>query len=369
MKVDIFNLGRDHKDLKGDFVRLFDEAVSGGEFILGSHVRALEEAFPAYLGVKYGLGVGNGTDAVRIAGLAMGLTPGDKIVTVPNTYIATTMALSSHGIMPVFCDISADTYNMDPRSLEETLKSHPDVKVCIPVHLYGHSAPMDEIREVCSRYGVKILEDACQAHGALYQGAKVGGLGDMAAFSFYPTKNLGCLGDGGMVVTDSEELYRAALSIRTFGEEGKHVHVKEGFNSRLDNIQGAVLMRKLPLLDDWNERRRSLAALYRAELTGLPLVLPGEAEWTRHVCHLFVVRSEKRDELRTFLADRGVTTLIHYPTPIHLQKVYAPLGFKRGDFPVAEKAASEIVSLPIYPSLTEEEVCYVASSIRQFYGM
>jgi dTDP-4-amino-4,6-dideoxygalactose transaminase len=368
VKVNIFNLQRDHQEIKPDLVRIFEDVISGGEFILGAHVRALEEAFASYIGVKYAVGVGNGTDAVRIAGIALGLTPADKIITVPHTYVATTMALSAQGIMPVFCDISAETFNMDPQSLDNALNAHKDVKVCIPVHLYGHATPMDEIADVCARHGVRVMEDACQAHGALYKGKKVGSLGDVAAFSFYPTKNLGCFGDGGIVVTDSEEIYRNALKLRTFGEEGKHAHVTEGFNSRLDSIQAALLMRKLPLLDGWNERRRELARLYKEELRGVPVVLPEEAQWTRHVYHLFVIRSEKRDELRAYLADKGVTTLIHYPTAVHLQKVYSRLGYKAGSFPVAEKAIFEIITLPMYPSLQEEEVRYVAGVIKEFYG-
>jgi dTDP-4-amino-4,6-dideoxygalactose transaminase len=369
MKVNIFNLERDHQEIKADLMKICEEVMSGSDFILGTRVKAIEDAFASYVGVKYAVAVANGTDAVRIAGLALGLKPKDRIITVPNTYIATTMALSTQGIMPVFCDISADTFNMDPLSLEKTLKIHGDVKVCIPVHLYGHAAPMDEIRDVCASRGVKVLEDACQAHGALYKGRKTGSLGDAAAFSFYPTKNLGCFGDAGIVVTDSEEVYREALKLRTFGEEDKHVHAREGFNSRLDSLQAALLVHKLPLLNSWNEKRRSLADVYREGLAGTPVVLPEEADWTRHVFHLFVIRSDRRDDLRTYLAKKGVTTLIHYPTAIHLQKVYQGLGYKAGDFPVAEKAVSEIVSLPMYPSLKEEEIDYICSVIKEFYGM
>ena len=329
---------------------------------------AFEEAFAAYIGVAHAVGVGNGTDAVRIGGLALGLERGDKIITTPHTYVATTMALSAQGIMPVFCDIEAETYNMDPNLLDLALAKHKDVKVCIPVHLYGHSAPMDEILGVCARHGVKVLEDACQAHGAPQKGRKVGGIGDAAAFSFYPTKNLGCFGDGGVVVTDSDETYKKALALRTFGEEGKHVHVMEGFNSRLDSLQAALLMRKLPLLDSWNEKRRSLAEAYREGLKGTPLILPEEAPWTRHVYHLFVVRSERRDALRTYLSEKGVTTLIHYPTAIHLQKVYDHLGYGKGSFPISEKIISEIITLPMYPSLTREEILYTCDVIREFYG-
>ncbi|MDR2018114.1 MAG: DegT/DnrJ/EryC1/StrS family aminotransferase [Syntrophobacterales bacterium] len=370
MNVNIFDLGRDHREMKGELVRIFEEVLSGGQFILGRGVKALEEAFASYIGVRHGVGVGNGTDAIRVGGLALGLTTGDKIITTPNTYVATAMALSVQGIDPVFCDIEEETLNMDPALLDDILKKHKDIKVCIPVHLYGHSARMDEIMQICTAHGVRVLEDAAQAHGALYKNRKVGSLGDAAIFSFYPTKNLGGFGDGGILVTDSDEVYERALRLRNFGQDdrAKHVHITEGFNSRLDELQAAMIHYKLPFLDVWNEKRRALASLYTRTLAGIPVSLPLEEPWARHVYHIYAIRSEKRKDLMTYLSSKGITTIINYPTPIHLQQVYARLGYKEGSFPVAEKAAREIITLPMYPSLTEDEVQYVSQTIRDFYG-
>jgi dTDP-4-amino-4,6-dideoxygalactose transaminase len=367
MIVKIFDLRREYETLREDMVRLFEQVHLDGEFILGKHVQAFEEAFANYLGVRYSLGVGSGTDAIRIGGLACGLRKGDKLVTTPNTYIATAMALSMHGVLPVLCDIEPETYNMDPDRLEEVLAREQGVRLCIPVHLYGHAASMDEILELCKRYGASVFEDACQAHGALYKGKKVGTFGKAAAFSFYPTKNLGCQGDGGAIAASDEETYRNAHSLRNYGQTDKHVHVVEGFNSRLDELQAAILSFKLTRLDAWNGQRRELATVYKRELQDTPLILPQEKPWARHVYHLFVVRSKKRDKLQEYLKTKGVSTLIHYPTPIHLQEVYKHLGYKRGDFPHAEQAATEILSLPMYPGLREDEVLYVCETIKAFY--
>jgi dTDP-4-amino-4,6-dideoxygalactose transaminase len=367
MIVKIFDLQREYESLREEFMRAFEQVHLGGEFILGRHVKRFEEAFSNYLGVRYSLGVGSGTDAIRIGGLGCGLEKGDKLVTTPNTYIATTMALSIHGAAPVLCDIDPETYNMDPERLEEVLEREQGVRLCIPVHLYGHAAPMDEILELCKSYGVSVFEDACQAHGALYKGKKVGTFGKAAAFSFYPTKNLGCQGDGGAIATSDEETYGNAHQLRNYGQTDKHVHVVEGFNSRLDELQAAILSFKLTQLDAWNGERRKLATLYKRELQDTPLILPREKPWAYHVYHLFVVRSKERDTLQEYLKTRGVATLIHYPTPIHLQQVYRHLGHKQGDFPHAERAAAEILSLPMYPGLREEEVLYVCDTIKAFY--
>lgn len=369
MVVKIFNLEGDHEEIKKDIVGCFEDVLSNGEYIMGKEVGAFEEAFAAYIGTKYALGVNSGTDALKIGGLATGLRAGDKIITTPNTYISTAMGLSVHGIIPLLCDIELETYNMDPEQLENILKKEKGIKLCIPVHLYGHSCRMDEVMDVCKRYGVKVLEDACQAHGALYKDRKAGALGDVAAFSFYPTKNLGCYGDGGIIVTDSEEIYKNAVMLRTYGQSAKHVHSIEGFNSRLDEVQAAILKLKLGLLDRWNAKRRHLAQLYKKELSDTPLVLPDEAPWAFHVYHLYVVRSKKREDLMQYLAGRGVSTLIHYPTPIHMQEAYRHLGYAPGSFPKTEQAVKEIISLPMYPSLKEDEVMYVSKCIREFYGV
>lgn len=367
MHVKMFDVAGDHGDIKTDIIETFRDTLSTGEYILGREVRALEEAFAAYIGVKYAIGVGSGNDAIKIGGLACGLKTGDRFITTPNTYIATTMALSTQGMIPVFCDIEQTTYNMDPERLEEALKKDRGIKLCIPVHLYGYPCEMDEIRAVCTEYGVPILEDACQSHGALYKEKKVGSLGDAATFSFFPTKNIGCYGDGGIIVTDSDAVYEKSIMLRAYGQEAKHVHAMEGFNSRLDEIQAAILNVKLPKLDYWNTKRRHLAWVYKRELSETPLVLPKEAPWGHHVYHLYVVRSKERRQLMKFLEENGVSTLVHYPTPIHLQGAYRHLGHSEGDFPVSEEVSREIMSLPIYPSLSQDSIMYISKCIRDFY--
>ncbi|MCS7281556.1 MAG: DegT/DnrJ/EryC1/StrS family aminotransferase [Desulfobacterota bacterium] len=368
MGVYPFNLARDALDIKEELKKIFEEVLDSGEYILGDQLSLFEKEFADFVGVKYAVGVNSGTDALRIAALSLGLERGDRFVTTPNTYIATVMALSVMGLEPVLCDIELETYTMDPNQLEDILRKENGIKLCIPVHLYGHPARMDEITEVCRKYGVFVLEDACQAHGAKYKERKVGSIGDASAFSFYPTKNLGCLGDGGIIVTSSEEVYDKARMLRNYGQKEKHVHLTQGFNSRLDEIQAAFLRKKLPHLEEQNKKRRHIAWLYKKELHDLPLDLPYEADWAYHVYHLFVVRTEKRDELASYLRNSGIHTLIHYPTPIHLQPAYSFLNYRRGDFPNAEKAASQIISLPMYPSLKEDEVLRVCYSIRKFFA-
>jgi dTDP-4-amino-4,6-dideoxygalactose transaminase len=368
MNVKIFDLERDHAEIKEDLINAFEEVLTKGDFILGKEVVALEEAFAKYIGVRYAVGVGNGTDALRVGGLSLDIKPGDKIVTAPNSYIASAMALSIHGLVPCFCDIELETFNMDPEKLGDLLKKEKGIKLCIPVHLYGHPCKLEEILNICKEHGVQVMEDACQAHGALYEGKKVGTFGDVATFSFYPTKNLGCYGDGGIVVTNSEEIFKKATMLRNYGQSAKHVHDIEGFNTRLDELQAKLLRVKLEYLDAWNDKRRHNAWFYKKELHDLPIVLPDEAPWAHHVYHIYVIRSKERDALRQYLSDHSVSTLIHYPTPIHLQKVYQSLGYKKGSFPNAESTAQEIISLPMYPSLTQDEILYVCECIRKFYG-
>ena len=336
---------------------------------MGKEVKAFEDAFARYVGVHFAAGVGSGTDAIRLGGLALGLKAGDKIVTTPNTYISTAMGLSIHGMTPVFCDIDPETFNMDPGFLGDVLKREKGVKACIPVHLYGQACQMDDILNVCGRYGVKVFEDACQAHGALYKGRKVGTFGSAAAFSFYPTKNLGAYGDAGAVVTADRSVYDEVCKLRIYGQTDKHVHATEGFNSRLDELQAAILSYKLTRLDEDNEKRRHLADIYRWDLDNeTPARLPVEKPWARHVYHLFVIRTKEREALSSYLKSHKIDTLIHYPTPIHLQEVYQRLGYKKGAFPEAERASSEILSLPIYPTMQDEEAVAVSSAIKAYYA-
>ncbi|MBP1748349.1 MAG: glutamine--scyllo-inositol transaminase [Deltaproteobacteria bacterium] len=368
MNIKIFDIDRDHAAIRSDLVKTFENVLSGGEFILGKEVRALEEEFAAYVGTKYAVGVASGTDAIKIGGLALGLKAGDKFVTTPNTYIATAMALSEHGLVPRFCDIEDESYNMDPAALEELLKKEDDIRLCVPVHLYGQACRLDEIRQICGKYGVMLMEDACQAHGSRYKDRNVGTMSDAAAFSFYPTKNLGCYGDGGIIVTDNEDAYRQMLILRAHGQTDRHVHDVQGFVSRLDELQAALLRIKLPFLDEWNIGRRRNASLYDSGLEDLPVKRPVEAPYAYHVYHLYVIAAEDRDALRVYLGEKGIITLIHYPTPIHLQKVYSHLGYGPGSFPKAERSAHRIISLPLYPSLRDDEIAYVCQTVSEFYG-
>jgi len=367
MNIKIFDIERDHAAIKADLIATFEKVLSKGEYILSSEVRGLEEEFAAYVGMRHAVGVASGTDAIKIGGLSLGLKAGDKFVTTPNTYIATAMALSEHGLVPRLCDIEEDTYNMDPGALEDLLKKEKDIRLCVPVHLYGQPCRLDEIKDVCDRYDAKIMEDACQAHGSRYKGRNVGTIGDVAAFSFYPTKNLGCYGDGGMIVTNNGDAYKKMLMLRSHGQSDRHVHDINGFVSRLDELQAALLRVKLPCLDVWNEKRRHAASLYDKGLEGLPVKRPAEADHAYHVYHLYVIAVEERDELRQYLTERGVINLIHYPTPIHLQKVYEYLGYKEGSFPRAEEASRRIISLPLYPSIRKDEISYTCQTIGEFF--
>jgi dTDP-4-amino-4,6-dideoxygalactose transaminase len=367
--IKIFDLEREYTAHREEMLTIFDKVCKGGEFVLGKAVTAFEEEFARYTGVHFAVGVNSGTDALRLGGLALGLKAGDKIVTTPNTYISTVMAFTVHGIVPLFCDIDPETYNMDPKSLEAVLKKEKNVKLCIPVHLYGHPCQVDEISEICGAFNVPIFEDACQSHGATFKGRKVGTFGSAAAFSFYPTKNLGAYGDAGAVVTADRAVYDETCKLRIYGQADKHRHVKEGFNSRLDELQAAILSYKLTFLDASNDKRRHLADIYKWDLENeTPVVLPVEKPWAHHVYHLYVIRTKDRDELSGYLRSKGIGSLIHYPTPIHLQEVYQRLGYKKGAFPQTEKAVQEILSLPIYPTMTEEEVVAVGSAIKAFYA-
>jgi dTDP-4-amino-4,6-dideoxygalactose transaminase len=295
----------------------------------------------------------------------MGIKPGDEIITPPNSYIATTLAISYVGAKPVFVDVDKDTYNIDVNKIKSAIT--PKTKAILPVHLYGQPADMDMIVDICKKHNLKLIEDACQAHGARYKGKSVGGFGDAAAFSFYPGKNLGAYGDGGCIVTNDEKIAAAAKMWRNYGEEPKYHHHLKGFNSRLDEIQAAVLNVKLKHLDGWNENRRRVSRLYAKYLPD-SVVKPTELPGTECVYHLYVVRTKRRDELKEFLwSQHKIGTGIHYPLPIHLQEAYADLGLKKGSFPITEKYAPELLSLPIFAEMGEEQVRFVCEKISEFH--
>jgi len=366
-------------DLTGQFKRIEEEILFAtkkvyekGRFILGEEVSAFEEEFSRYCGVRFGVGVDSGTNALYLALKAAGIGEGDEVITVAHSFIATALAISLTGARPLFVDIDSETYTMDPNALELFLKQRKKkggrqkIKAILPVHLYGHPAEMDAMMDIANRYHLAVIEDACQAHGAEYQGRKVGSFGLLSCFSFYPTKNLGGYGDGGMVVTNDKKLFEKLKLLRCYGEKRKYEHVLKGGNNRLDEIQAAVLRVKLKYLDRWNEERRKKVVIYKRMLESTEVICPVEKKGIKHVYHLFVIRSKKRSALQAFLKEKEIQTLIHYPIPIHLQKAFRELGYRRGALPLTEQYAREVLSLPFFPEMTESKIEEVANEISYF---
>jgi dTDP-4-amino-4,6-dideoxygalactose transaminase len=372
MKVPFNDLRAQYLSVKAEIDDAVAEVLDSGWFILGPQVEAFEREFAAYCEVSYAVGVGNGTEGLQLALLACGVGPGDEVITTPLTAVFTALAVSATGATPVFVDIDPETYTLDPSQLERAFT--PKTKAILPVHLYGQCADMNPIVELARQYDLAVVEDACQAHGALYKGHKAGCLGHAAVFSFYPTKNLGAYGDAGMIVTDDQEIADQVRMLRNGGQRGRYRHVVKGFNSRLDELQAAILRVKLRKLDEWNAARRRLARLYNELLKESKVVTPVERGYAQHIYHLYVVRSRRRDDLRSFLQKHGVETLIHYPTPVHLQEAYrdsGDSGLRRGERRLsllrrAESSADEILSLPLFPSLKERQVTHVCDLIGQF---
>ena len=354
------------RSIETEVRRAIDEVLTSGWFILGKQVQGFEEEFAAYVGAAHAVGVGSGTEALHLALRAVGAGAGDEVITVANTCVPTVSAVAFSGATPVLVDCHPVTLTMDPERLEQAITAR--TKAIVPVHLYGHPCDMDPILEIAKRHGVPVIEDCAQAHGTEYRGAQCGTFGAAAAFSFYPSKNLGAYGDAGAVVTNDPALAQTVRMLRNYGEERRYHHTIQGFNSRLDEMQAAILRVKLKHLDAWNAARRERAAAYSAQLEGAALVLPSEAAWAKAIYHLYVVRCERRDALQEHLKSREIGTLIHYPIPIHLQKAYAYLGKSTGDFPVAEAACQQVLSLPMYPELPEASIMAVAGAIREFVG-
>jgi len=370
--VPFVDLNRQYKVIKGEVLSATRRVFERGRFILGEEVSTFEKEFSHYCGVRYGTGVGSGTDALYLALKAAGIGEGDEVVTVANSFVATAFAISFTGARPVFVDIDAKTYTMDPNHLElllkreKTKKGRKKIKAVLPVHLYGHPAEMDSIMEIADRYDLTVIEDACQAHGAKCEGKKVGSFGAMACFSFYPTKNLGGYGDGGMVVTDRREYDQKLRLLRCYGERKKHEHVLKGHNSRLDEIQAAMLRVKLKYLDQWNEERRRKAKIYTEKLLPCGVICPSEKRGARHVYHLYTINTRKRDSLQAFLKKKGIETLIHYPTPIPLQKAYREIEYQKKDLPLTDQWSKRILSLPFFPGMKGSEMEEVAEGIESF---
>jgi len=348
--------------IRGELEAAIARVLDSGSFILGPEGEAFERELAEQLGAADAVGVANGTEALQLALMSLGVGDGDEVVTSPLSAGYTALAVSATGARPVFADLDATTLNVSPAAMAHAIT--PRTKVLLPVHLYGHPADMDEILAVARARGLAVLEDACQAHGALYAGRPVGTLGGIGALSFYPTKNLGALGDGGAVLVAARERATAIRRLRNGGQSDRYRHESFGLNSRLDELQAALLRVGLRHLGAWTERRRHLAAVYRRELEGAGVALPTEQPYARAVHHLFVIRHPRRDALRAALEARGIGTLIHYPIPLHLQPAFASLGGRPGQFPVAEKAAGEILSLPLYPEMNDELVREVAEAVR-----
>jgi dTDP-4-amino-4,6-dideoxygalactose transaminase len=361
-------------DLAAQYAAIGDEieavtstVLRSTQYILGEEVALFEQEFAAYCEATHAVGVDTGLSALELVLRAYDIGPGDEVVTAANTFIATALAVSSAGARPVLVDIDPETYNMDPARLEGAITRR--TKAIIPVHLYGQPADMDPILDIAGRRGLIVIEDACQAHGARYKGKRVGALGHAAAFSFYPAKNLGAYGDGGMVVTDDRRVADAVRLWRNYGQREKYHHLVQGYNKRLDTLQAAALRVKLKRLDAWNDARRRHAKRYEQLLAGTGVATPSTAAYAEPVWHLYVIRVADRETVQADLTRRGVATGIHYPTPIHLQPAYQSLGHRPGDFPVTEGYAKQIISLPMYPELPPTSIEYVAETIAESAGV
>jgi dTDP-4-amino-4,6-dideoxygalactose transaminase len=364
--VPFLDLVAQHQPLEEELVEVFRRAVQKAAFVGGSEVDAFEREFAQFAGAPLAVGVNSGTDALRFAYQAMGIQPGDEVLTVSHTFIATTEAITQAGGVVRFVDIDETAMTLDPVLLEAAITAR--TVGIVPVHLYGHPCDMDPILAVASRRKLWVIEDAAQAHGATYKGKPVGSMGALAAWSFYPGKNLGSCGEGGAVTGTDAALLDVVRRLREHGQSRKYYHDLEGYNGRLHAIQAGFLRVKLRHLAEWNEGRRRAAAYYRKALADIPQIrLPAEASYARHVYHLYVIRAEQRDELQSHLTRQGIGTGLHYPMPLHLQKAYAGLGLEADAFPVTERVARSILSLPMFPELTTQQIDRVADAIRSFY--
>jgi len=360
--IPIVDLKKEYAKIKTEVNEAIQRVLDKQWFILGEEAEKFEQEFANYIGARYAIGVNSGSDALYLAVKSLGIGKGDEVITVSHTFISTVDAITRNEAKPVFVDIDPETYTIDVKQIKDKITDR--TKAIIPVHLYGHPADMDPIVQIAKKYKLFIIEDACQAHGAEYKGKKVGGIGDIGCFSFYPSKNLGAYGNGGMIVTNSEELAKRLSMLRNYGQSKKYYYDFMGINSRLDEIQAAVLRIKLKHLDEWNEKRRNIAKLYGKLLKGSSIILPIEKDYAKHVYHLYVIRSKNRDELQQYLLENGIQTQIHYPLPVHKQKAYLDLGF-RAHLPATEKVCGEILSLPMYPWLNQEEVEKISRKIKE----
>lgn len=366
-KIPLVDLHAQYETIKPEIDAAIQRTIDRTAFILGPETEQFEEHFAAFCNVKHAIGLDSGTAALHLALMALGVGAGDEVISTTHTFVATTEPISLLGARPVFVDIDPRTYNIDPAKLEAAIT--PRTKAIIPVHLYGQPAEMDALLDIARKHNVPVIEDAAQAHGALYRGQKIGSLGEMACFSFYPGKNLGAYGDAGALLTNNDELAKKIRMLRNHGRTSKYEHDITGYGFRMDGIQGAILDAKLGHLPEWNAARRAHADYYTELLSNVDdsIVLPYEPAHVCAVYHLYVIRTRKRNELMQYLKEQGIEAGIHYPVPLHLQPVYKNLGYARGDFPETERAATEILSLPLYPELTHPQMERVVETMRDFH--
>jgi dTDP-4-amino-4,6-dideoxygalactose transaminase len=363
--IPFLDLKAQHRALKTELMEAAERVLDSCQFALGSEVAAFEEEFASYCHAKFAAGVNTGTSALHLALLAAGIGPGDEVITVSHTFMATVSAIRYAGAKPVLVDIDPKSYTMDPKLIEAAITKH--TKAIMPVHLYGQPADLDPILAIAEKHKLVVIEDACQAHGAEYKGRRVGTIGHMAAFSFYPGKNLGACGEGGAFVTNDPEFIKKVRMLRDWGQEKRYHHVLEGYNYRMDGIQGAFLRVKLKHLPAWTEARRAHATLYRELFAGSSVRFPAEMPYAKHVYHLYAVMASNRDALHKILGDKGIATGFHYPIPVHLQECFAHLGIKKGQLPHTEKAAAEEISLPMFAELTDDQIREIAAATKESY--
>jgi dTDP-4-amino-4,6-dideoxygalactose transaminase len=366
IKVPFLDLKAQYESIKDEINEAIKKVIDSCAFAGGPFVAEFEKEFAKFCGIRYSIGVGSGTEALWLTLLALGISQGDEVVTVPNTFIATVEAISFIGAKPVFIDIDEKTYTMNPELLEKAITSK--TKAIIPVHLFGQMADMDPIMDIAKKHGIFVIEDACQAHGAEYKGKKAGSIGEAGCFSFYPGKNLGSYGEAGAVVTDNSDLQKKISMLRDHGQGNKYYHDMIGWNARMDGIQGAVLSVKLKHLAEWNEARRNNARLYTKLLSNIDgVIVPQEANYGQHIYHIYAIRAKNRNELISSLKKKDIYTGIHYPVPVHLQNAYKFLGLRSGCFPIAENCAKEFISLPMFSELAPKQIDYVVREIMLFY--
>jgi dTDP-4-amino-4,6-dideoxygalactose transaminase len=366
MKIPFFSLKYSHAEIEQQLVKEFEHVLDSGHFILGECVEKFEKEYARFSGIGNSIGVANGLDAIKLCLESLNIGKGDEVIIPSNTYIATALAVSHAGAKPIFVEPDIGTYNIDSGKIEAAISSR--TKAILPVHLYGQCCDMEPILEIARKHNLYIVEDNAQAQGAIYKGRKTGSFGDINATSFYPTKNLGALGDAGAVTTNDDGLADKVRLLRNYGSDKKYYHEIKGYNSRLDELQAALLLVKLKHLDNWNKERRGIAGLYIQLLSNTgDVILPASIADGAHVYHQYVIRTKKRDTLQEFLNKNGIGTMIHYPVPIHMQKAYSGIGYKEGDLPIAEEIAETVLSLPVYPGLKVKDIEYIVQTIKRFF--